>query len=109
MTTHRSALAALHGLTGLSGMGQTCPSEEQLEGIVDLNDPCQSGLSTIPLTSNPATIYNPVTGTLQVTTALNDTATSTATPSSGITTTEILVGVGVLGLLLLMIAPGGRR
>jgi hypothetical protein len=36
------------------GMGDataTCPSDEQLAGIVDMNDPCQSGLSTLPLTT----------------------------------------------------------
>ena len=45
---------AVQRSAGFAGLGQTCPSAEQLAGISDPNDPCQNPLAALPVTSSTA-------------------------------------------------------
>jgi hypothetical protein len=84
----------------LTGLGAaTCPSAEQLQGVVDLNDPCQqsqfNAVESAQQSANSVLLnqlaqpdYNPA---LYIGPA----------PTSGISGTTILIFVG-LGLLFMM-------
>jgi hypothetical protein len=94
------------GLGG-RGMGDTCPSLEQLQGVVDIMDPCQgSAVANLPITSPtlptlfpggtvaPAQFDNPIS---QVQAYVS------ANPSL------IYWGVGGVLLFLVVSSLGGRR
>jgi hypothetical protein len=79
------------------GLGDTamCPSTEQLEGIVDLNDPCQTGGAL------------PVAGAALPNTLLLPSAQSIASATVGPSAqTWLWIAGGVVVLLVLL---GGRR
>ena len=92
---------------GLTGLGQAeCPSTEQLQGVIDMNDPCQSGVSTLPLgtTSGPtASVLNqpllPSPGTPAYSQLM---ASLPVNPPTQISGTTLLIGGGILLLVVLM-------
>lgn len=85
---------------GQSDTGGICPSLEQLEGIVDLNDPCQSGFSSLPLTTTPA--INPVTGGIIPSMGASAASTTSASPTASVSSGLLIGGAVVFGLLLMM-------
>ena len=103
--------------------GATCPSEEQLQGIVDPNDPCQGG-GTGPSTVIPnvqTTAAAPAVATVQqiladIQAGLSPTPTAspaaaTTAPAGtllGIPNNVWLIGGAAL-VALLLISSGGRR
>ena len=44
----------------LIGLGQNCPSMEQLQGVIDCTDPCQVGSQACPTASTPPTASVPI-------------------------------------------------
>jgi hypothetical protein len=112
-------------LRGLQGLGDTCPSMEQLNGIVDPNDPCQQMASTAVISTSvaPAGISEsqlclPVgsAGPLAPGEVYCATGTASLTPTAGTApsaaaasiSTEALVAIGG-GLLFLLLLIGMKK
>lgn len=106
---------------GVNGLGQAgCPSMQQLQGIVDPTDPCQSPVAsgTCPAGTTASFTQGPV-GTGSTWTCVPDSmgTTITATGSTGSIATSTMATVagiptqyviyGVIGLLVVMML--GRR
>jgi hypothetical protein len=106
----------LAGIIRLSGLGQaaTCPSLEQLQGIVDPTDPCQavqtSGQCPAGTTANFTQSTGGAAGSSWVCTANSTPATAAAANSgavaastiAGIPSSYLIVGALALALLAMM-------
>lgn len=95
------------------GMGQACPSTEQLQGIYDMNDPCQnpsSGPMLAPGTTSAVTQpqWSSIVSNLFTPPGVPSSAGGvTPTVSTGIPGWAIAAGVGAL--MFVLISAGGRR
>ena len=89
-------------LPTLTGIGDaTCPSAEQLAGIVDINDPCQ-----FPSVPGTATTQQIVAVSPTVSAALSCPAGSTCTIISGVPNTAVYTLGGILAVFLFMGVSG---
>lgn len=100
----------------LNGLGQNCPSMQQLQGIVDASDPCQAGsfqttgVATCPTGSSPSFTQGSSSGGFvcvpDSTTVTTNTVTApvTAAPTTiaGIPTNYLIMGAIALGVLALV-------
>lgn len=90
------------------GLGAAnCPSVEQMQGIDDVNDPCQvaAGVTASGMTIVPPAIMNPTPAVLAATMTPSGLIVPGAAAPSNMNT-YLLVGAGALALLLIV---GGRR
>jgi hypothetical protein len=108
------------GIGYINGLGDTCPSMEQLQGIIDSSDPCQNGgitslpLSTTPANSDIATLASPSTIALNsvlpvgsacvLTTGAVGTmnASGACIAAAASSNTFLYVGLAALGTMLLL-------
>jgi hypothetical protein len=95
------------------GMGQApCPSMQQLQGIADINDPCQNpsaGPMLPPGTTAAVTQpqWSSIVSNLFTPPGVPSSAGGTTPVSAGIPGWAIAAGVGLLAIVL--IGGGGRR
>lgn len=103
------------GVGMVRGLGASCPSYQQLNGIDDVNDPCQvaAGLTASGNTIVGPAVLTPTPAVVQAIAAGQNVLAPPAAPGpfSGVMTwlsqnTMLAIGLGI-GLILLM--PGGRR
>lgn len=105
---------------GLAGLGQSCPSTEQLQGVQDCSDPCQAsqppcvsaGTTTTSAANALATAASLATctaagGVWQANGTCTAAPVAATTTIGGIPAEVVAIGGGLFLLLALML--GGRR
>lgn len=97
------------------GMGQApCPSMQQLQGIADINDPCQNPSSgpMIPPGQTAAVSqpqWSSIVSNLFSAPGVPSSAGGVTTPGINLPSWVMPVGVGLTALVVLNLFSGGRR
>ncbi len=83
---------------GVLGDAATCPSLEQLQGLVDMDVPCQNPVAGLPVLGTPTPSSTP--GSVAYTSSAT-LAAGAATPTAS-TTKLLYVGLAAVGAMLLI-------